>query len=125
MTFRNDTTQAEKLEVLRNDTYFARQSHTVDDAGGRFAKLTPATITGSTPSPQYPQFPASSPWASGFDVNVEPPLGIAEMPEPVPIPQVVAASPTKVDRTEEPVVGDVSFVASQATGSRSIKRRDW
>ena len=82
LPYSNETTQSERREVLRNDTYFARQQNTPDDAGGRYAKLTPATITGATPSPQYPQLPPSSPWANGFDENVEPPLGIAvdEMP---------------------------------------------
>ena len=38
----NESTQSEKREVLRNDTYFARQQNTIDDAGGRFTKLTQA-----------------------------------------------------------------------------------
>ena len=51
----NPATQDERKAVLRNDSYFARQQNTVDDSGGRFAKLTPATITGSRSLPQYPQ----------------------------------------------------------------------
>ena len=88
--FNNQASQSERREVLRNDTYFARQSNTADDAGGRFAKLTPATITGSTPSPQYPQLPASSPWSGGFDQNMELVLGFSvdamphEIQEPTP-----------------------------------------
>ena len=60
--FDNQASQAERREVLRNDTYFARQSNTVDDAGGRYAKLTPSNVIGSATSPQYPQQPENSPW---------------------------------------------------------------
>ena len=92
----NQVSQSERKAIVKNDTLFPRQQNTVDDSGGRFAKLTPATITGSTSSPQYPSLPASSPWSNGFDENVEPPLGYAvdEMPaqeiqasEPELIPQ--------------------------------------
>jgi hypothetical protein len=73
----SEPTQSEKREVLRNDTYFARQQNTIDDAGGRYSKLNPAKITGSTPA-SYPQQPASSPWSQGTDqiTGVEPPFGI-------------------------------------------------
>jgi hypothetical protein len=135
--YHNEATQAERKTIVKNDSYFARQQNTIDDSGGRFAKLTPATITGSTPSPQYPSLPASSPWSNGFDANVEPQLGYAvdEMPqeiqssEPALIPQVAASPTTEVDRTgEEPVIGStvVSFPSTDepVIGS-SIKRRDW
>ena len=55
--FNNQASQSERREVLRNDTMLRPPKNTIDDAGGRFAKLTPATITGAT-SPQYPQLPA-------------------------------------------------------------------
>ena len=124
--FNNQASQPERREVLRNDTYVARQSNTADDAGGRYAKLTPSNLTGQ--SQQVPQLPASSPWSSGFDQNVEPELGIdvnalgteQASIEPVPIPQVVASPTTEVDRTEEPA--DVSNLASSSVGS-PIKRR--
>ena len=115
--FRNDSDLSERKAIVKNDTLFSRQQNFVDDAGGRYAKLTSSNVIGSKPTPQYPPLPASSPWASGFDVNVEPPLGYAvdEMPavgtqaeiEPALIPQVaVSPSTTEVDRTgEEPVVG--------------------
>src|SRR6476620_11207199 len=48
------------------DTLFARQQNTVDDAGGRYSKLNPAKIVGSTPAP-YPQLPGNSPFAKGID----------------------------------------------------------
>ena len=52
----NPATQAERKAVLENDTYHARAQHSVDDAGGRFQKLTPANITG-TASEQLPKLP--------------------------------------------------------------------
>ena len=113
--YSNEATQAERREVLRNDTYFARQSNTVEDNGGRFSKLTPATITGSTPSPQYPQQPANSPWHHdlvaateplGFSVDAMEPVGtqaeIEASLKPASIPHVAALPHTEVDRTGEP-----------------------
>ena len=91
--FNNQSSPSERREVLRNDTMFSRQQNIADDAGGRFAKLTPATITGATSSPQYPQLPASSPWASRFDENVEPPLGYAV--DEMPASEFRAPNPTK------------------------------
>ena len=138
--FNNDTDQHTRREVLRNDTLFSRQQHTPDDAGGRYAKLTPATITGSTPSPQYPKQPANSFW-SHDPVAATPPLGFSvDAMEPVGTPAeieaslptlnspVVRAPPAAVeDRgVGEPVVSVVSSpLSAQATGSRSIKRRSW
>ena len=132
--FDDQASLAERRKVLRNDTYFSRQSNAADDAGGRFAKFTPVTITGSTPSPQYPSLPASSPWSQGFvskrrlpfgvDVNA---LGTEQANiEPALSPTTVIASPADVgDRAEEPVA-DVatSSAASSAVGS-SIKRRGY
>ena len=118
--YNNQSFASERREVLRNDTHFARQSNTVDDAGGRYAKLTPSNVIGSTSAPQYPKLLASSPW-SQFDQNVEPVLGfsvnameptgthaeVQASTEPALIPQVAASpSTTEVDRTGgEPVVG--------------------
>jgi hypothetical protein len=136
--FNNQSSQSERREVQRNDTMFSRQQNTVDDAGGRYAKLTPATITGVTPTAQYPQLPPSSPWSNGFDENVEPPLGYAvdEMPaqeiqssEPALSLATVVASPTDAgDRTgEEPVVGstvDLPSAGDPMIGSFA-RRRGW
>jgi hypothetical protein len=133
--FNNPATQQEKREVLRNDTYFARQSHTVDDVGGRFAKLTPATITGSATSPQYPQQPENSPWHHdpvaateplGFSVDAMEPVGthaeIEASLKPASIPHVAALPHTEVERTGERVVSVVSSpLSTQAT--RSLNKR--
>jgi hypothetical protein len=130
--FNNQASQVERREVLRNDTYFARQQNTADDAGGRFTKLTPSNLTGQ--SQQLPQLPPSSPWANGFDQNLELPFGVdvnalgteQASTEPALSPTTEAALPPDVvDRAGEPVVSAVSFVASQATGSHSNKRRGW
>ena len=133
----NPATQDERKAILRNDSYFSRQQNTADDAGGRYAKLTPSNVIGSKPTPQYPSLPASSPW-SQFDQNVEPVLGFSvDAMEPVGTPTevqsslapnlaTVAASPADVgDRANEGPVADVaSLPASLAAGS-SIKRRGW
>jgi hypothetical protein len=134
----NSATQDERKAILRNDSYFSRQQNTPEDAGGRYAKLTPSNVIGSKPTPQYPQLPPSSPWANGFDVNVEPQLGYAvdEMPaqeiqssEPALSPATLA-SPDAGDRTggEEPVVGS-TVVVLPSTGAPVIgsfaRRRDW
>jgi hypothetical protein len=74
--FDNDTPQAERKAIVKNDSHFSRQQNIIDDAGGRYAKLNPAKITGSTPSP-VPQQPTSSPWAKSLDelTGPEGPLG--------------------------------------------------
>jgi hypothetical protein len=70
----DEPTQHEKLEALRNDTLFSRQQNQPDDAGGRYAKITPTTVTGATPTPQYPQIP-SGPWSGADPAPPEEPLG--------------------------------------------------
>jgi hypothetical protein len=123
--FNNQSSQSERKAIVKNDTLFARQSNTVDDAGGRFAKLTPTKVIGSTPSPQYPQLPASSPW-SQFDQNVEPELGIDvnEMPAPAVPEEPTPCVASSAGVGSEPVAEVASFPASSVTGS-SIKRRVW
>jgi hypothetical protein len=127
--FNNQASQSERREVLRNDTYFARQQNTADDAGGRFTKLTPSNLTGQ--SQQVPQLPASSPWANGFDVNVEPQLGFAvdEMPAnetqtpALNSPEVHALPAAVEDHVGERVVSVVSPLSTQATRSLNKRRK--
>ena len=132
--FNNQASQSDRREVLRNDTLFSRQQNAIDDSGGRFAKLTPATITGVTPAPIYPQLPASTPWSNGFDTNVEPQLGYAvdEMSAPaVSIPEEptpsVASSGVSVGSDElvalPSVVNLAATEAKSLTSSFTIKRR--
>jgi len=40
------------------------QAEALDDRGGRFAVLDKPAVTGSSPTPTYPQMPAGSPWAN-------------------------------------------------------------
>src|SRR5262245_39762052 len=55
-------------------TYFSHAGDVELELGGRFAKLTPTTVTGSEGVVRYPRQPEGSPWASD-PVGTEPPLG--------------------------------------------------
>jgi hypothetical protein len=59
------------------DTLFSRQQNELDESGGRYAKQTSTTLTG-TGVPTYPKQPISSPYAKGLDevTGPEPPLGV-------------------------------------------------
>jgi len=72
--FRNDTSQKERAEVLKNDQAVQKNtflSHTHSDEGGRYAK--PQTVIGATPTVQYP---TAAPNWSVDPVGTEPPLGL-------------------------------------------------
>jgi hypothetical protein len=56
-------------------TYFSRAGDVELELGGRFAKLTPTTVTGSDPVSKVPRQPEGSPWAND-PLGTEPPLGI-------------------------------------------------
>jgi hypothetical protein len=77
--YHSDASPAERRAVVENErrvhknSYF---SHAHPDEGGRFAAINKSTVTGSTPVPQYPPQPTSSPWASAA-VGQEPPLGFS------------------------------------------------
>ena len=131
--FNNPATQRGKREVLRNDTYFARQSHAVDDAGGRYAKLTPTNVTGSTPAPSYPKQPANSPWS--FDpVPATEPLGFSvDAMEPVGTSVEIEKS-VRSDRSSSAIAspsieqgddGLSTFSKDEAVIGSSIKRRGY
>jgi hypothetical protein len=97
----NDTSQSERREILRNDrlarsTYLDHAiARAEDEAGGRFAKQAPTTVTGG---PQYPRQPAGSPWSQGHVVGPEAPLGFSvDAIEPVGTPaEVQRSSVTKL-----------------------------
>src|SRR5262245_38075957 len=79
MTFRNDASQKERAAILKNDLRTqTMQGRAVAELQmeerGRFARQ--ANVTGATPATQYPQLPASSPWASD-PLPPEPPLGFS------------------------------------------------
>jgi hypothetical protein len=92
--FQNNSSQAERREVLKNDrqaqTYFERAQETIgEEMGGRFKHLGSASVTGV---PQYPQQPPNSVW-SGDVVPPEPPLGFdINSMVPTGTPAEVAAS---------------------------------
>ena len=123
----NQSSQDERRELLK-DTYLNRAAADADLASsGRFKRETTTKVTGV---PSYPQLPPSSPWANGFDQNVEPELGYAvdERPqeiqssEPALSPATVA-SPDAGDRTGEgSAAAVVNFPATAAAGS-TVKRR--
>jgi hypothetical protein len=65
------------------NTYLSHAGDVELELGGRFAKLTPTTITGSEPIAKYPKL-ESGPWAKdesppepplGIDVNTQEPVG--------------------------------------------------
>ena len=60
-------TQKEKREVLANDrkvsTYLAHaMASAEDEMGGRYAKVQPTTVTGSSPGSAFPRMPEGNPW---------------------------------------------------------------
>jgi hypothetical protein len=62
----DNITMAEKRRIIsqerRLSTYRAFAEANADlDLGGRFAKLHPTTVTGASPSHQYPTQPSDSP----------------------------------------------------------------
>ena len=138
--FTNQASQSERREVLRNDSYLSRAQADADlTSQGRFKRETATRVTGV---PAYPSLPASSPWSSGFDQNLEPPFGVdVEAHEPVgtakeqeqsklalSLATEVASPPVAGDRVKEPVIGSTvaSFPATDepVIGS-SMKRRSW
>jgi hypothetical protein len=117
----NDTSQSERREILRNDrlarsTYLDHAiARAEDEAGGRFAKQAPTTVTGG---PQYPRQPAGSPWSQGHVVGPEAPLGFSvDAIEPVGTPAEVQRS---IERNE---VGDAAALphAVSAPGPASAE----
>jgi hypothetical protein len=71
--------QAEKRRIIseerRLSTYRAHAEANADlELGGRFAKLTKATVVGTSPI-QYPRLPLNSPANQAAMTGQEPPLG--------------------------------------------------
>jgi hypothetical protein len=77
--FRNDASQKEREQVLRNDqrvrsgsTFQSRAIAEADDVRGRWAEINKSNVVGATPTPQYPAGPNWSVDPTG----IEPPLNI-------------------------------------------------
>jgi hypothetical protein len=75
-----------RRETLANDRKLRERGSTFhdhahaalnDEAGGRYARTSPAVMIGSTPRPygSLPPMPAGNPW-SGPDARIEPPTGV-------------------------------------------------
>jgi hypothetical protein len=86
----DEISQIEKRRILAEDrkarsTYFQHALTDPDlELGGRFKKLTPSTVTGSSSMSAVPQQPANSPWKCdpvpaemplGYSVNDQEPVG--------------------------------------------------
>ena len=85
----DDIPQSEKRRILaeerRMKTLMGQAQASLDDlAGGRFAHLNKAVITGSTPFTPYPKMPEGNPWRCdpvpneeplGWSVEDQPPTG--------------------------------------------------
>ena len=115
--------QAERRRVLANDQRVKEQSgtfmsHTHDDlAGGRFAKVSPQTVVGAEPVPNYPAAAAHQ----HDPVPIEPPLGYSvndltphELePSMVSAYPVVEAQAGPADDAPLPLVSERSAVPSR------------
>ena len=96
MTFKNDSSQAERKAFVK-DTFHSR---THDESGGRWQKQTPTNVIGSSPV-SYPKLPASSPWSC----------------DPVP-----PEEPLGIDVSESPIVGEHHEVEASLDRDFGLKR---
>jgi hypothetical protein len=107
--FRNDTSQRERTEVLRNDrrasTYL---DHTHDDEGGRFSK--PRQVIG-VDAIEYPRLPENS-WTNDPVPN-EPSLGHA-IDAQEPVGEVGEIEASLGAATAAPSVADLGDATTQA-----------
>jgi hypothetical protein len=78
----DELSQAFKRKILAEDrdrlsTYRAHAEANADlELGGRYSKVTTVTVTGASPTHQYPRLPLSAPSNQAMMVPDEPPLGI-------------------------------------------------
>jgi hypothetical protein len=117
--------QAERQDVLMNETYFRRAQLGLDDdqPGGRFRAK--ETISGSEQAVEYPRLPASSSWA-GDPVPPEEPLGLdVNAMEP-------CGTPVEIERSLASLAGDLALTAlgtstvaavETASANPTMKRR--
>jgi hypothetical protein len=80
----NEKLLRKTAEDKRLSTYLAHAVADSEDIGGRFKQVSPMTITGATPFPQYPRLPANSPWSQqwpkgedvyGVPIDAQEPVG--------------------------------------------------
>jgi len=78
--YHNETSQRERREALRNDTYLSRAQGNADSpVGGRYAKELATQVVGV---PRYPMLPSTSPWSHDATGD-EPSLGYSIDEAPV------------------------------------------
>jgi hypothetical protein len=137
MGYWNEIDAKETKDIIRNDCMMTRQRDALEEAGGRFAKLTPSTVTGQSPSSQIPQQPAGSPWASnpvppdpatdqlGFDINeveaVELPASSAD--QSIGSPGDAGTAPTPSVASPASVGQGGSRHSPSAASSQPFRRR--
>jgi len=82
-------TMKEKRELIKN-TYLA---HTHSDEGGRYGKVAPTNVIGSSPV-SYPRLPSTSPWSAPDPSGQEQPypIDLSDPPEPVGTAQEIQDS---------------------------------
>jgi hypothetical protein len=117
--------QAERRRVLREQasSYLDHARGAADDeAGGRFARVQPQSVIGSTPIPQYPQ--AGTPFQSD-PCGLEPPLGyrIDDLASPAgsslspAVTDDPAHAPSSGSLVQQPYGGVVSERAGSSSSS--------
>jgi hypothetical protein len=116
----DEPTQADKLEVLRNDQRVA-YSHVVElynpQPGGRFA------IGAQQPVTQVPRQPPHSPWHHD-PVGLEPPLGYSiDQMEPVGTPAEVEASIRQLEAAASTPTPLPCSASARPVGAASLIRR--
>jgi hypothetical protein len=104
-TLENDrlVLEAERRRILREGTTFHQfgQSQAHDEAGGRYASISPISVVGADPTLKYPAAAAHQ----ADPVGIEPPLGYSvDQVEPIEpstvIPVVVEAGAPAVEAPE-------------------------
>jgi hypothetical protein len=122
MGYWNEVDPKETREIIQRerDSFFTRQRDALEEAGGRFAKITPQKVTGAEPISQVPQQPPNSPWSQP-DRNPEPPFGDVNEMEPTGSYAEVARSlleqPTADPATTE---SNLPVVAADRVGSEPV-----
>jgi hypothetical protein len=114
-TLRNDLSVCQQQE--RSGTYL---SHTHSELGGRYALVSPQTIVGADPIPNYPAAAAHQ----HDPVPQEPSLGFAiDELEPSTVSCAVEATGPTSGAPSTPLGRDVGPLSSQPTATNKFKRR--
>jgi hypothetical protein len=105
------------------DTFLSRAQADADlTSQGRFKKQTATRVTGV---PTYPSMPAT-PWSSGFDQNLEPPLGFSvDAMEPVGTPEEIEKSIRADNSDRSSTIASPTIEQGDGLSAFSSKRRQW